>query len=84
MKADLIKASHNEERLDILEPKAVLRSIESNGGRVVDVEQDNANDKKAKETLVFKTKYWPEIKALKSAVNKVKHEIKHVQCSWRM
>ena len=78
LKADLIKAGHNEERLDILEPKAVLRSIESNGGRVVDVEQDNANNKKATETLVFKTTYFPEIKALKSAVNKVKNDIKHV------
>ena len=83
LKADLIKAGHSEERLDILEPKAVLRSIESDGGRVLDVEQDNVSDSKTKETLVFKTKYFPEIKALKSTVNKVKNDIKHAigECS---
>lgn len=79
LKDDLIKAGHNEEHLDVLEPKAILRSIENDGrNNVVDVTKLRANAKQSDNTLVFKTKYFPEIKKLKTVINKAKDDIKHI------
>ena len=78
LKDDLIKAGHNEEHLDVLEPKAILRPYENYGkNNVVDATKLKANTKKSDNTLVFKTKYFPEIKKLKTVINKAKDDIKH-------
>ena len=74
LKEDLIKCGHREYRLDILEPKAVLRSMENKKQKTM----KSPKEMSTATTLVFKTKYFPEVKQLKAVVHKVKDDIKHL------
>ena len=69
LKQDLIKCGYNEDKLEALEPKAVLRSLE---GPTQNIRKTSDN------TLVFKTKFMPEIYKLKSLLKSMKADINHL------
>ena len=75
LKSDLVKCGHNEERLEELEPKAVLRNMQNSADKVKGKEEKKKSNKKP---LVLKTKFFHEVSKLKAVIGGVKDDIAHL------
>ena len=73
LKQDLVRCGHRENKLEEIEPKAVLRNMTNQADK-----KRKRDTEAAKESLVFTTKYYQEVAQAKTFIRKLEPDIRRV------